>query len=166
MKNKIPLLFVLGLVLINLLSNSCKKDTQGTITSILTTGKWQLASVLVTTTDSLITKTDTLNTKCGLAQVFIFNTDKTCSYTNFDCVTQTATGHWSLSADQITLNSDMLCADTTKVGSSKPFANAQIFNAGQYSLVLQMGNYNVIPTSINKTKVIRYGFIRQSTSIK
>ena len=166
MRNKVPLIIVLGLLLINLVSNSCKKQNETTISSLFSDGSWQLASILVTTTDSLIQVTDTLNTTCGSSQIFTFNADNTCTYTNFDCITQTTTGHWSLSKDQLTLSSDMVCADTTKAGKSQPFANAQVYNVGQYSLVLQTGNYNVIPTTINKTTVVRYGFIRQSTSIK
>lgn len=166
MKNKIPLLFIVGLILINLLSNSCKKDTQGTIASLFTNGNWQLASVTVTTTNNMLQKDTTLNTTCGLTQILIFKPDNTCTYTNFDCIPQNVSGQWSLSTDNLTLNSDMLFKDTTAVGTSTPFKNAQVFNAGQYSLVLQTGDYNVIPTTTNKTKVVRYGFIRQKTSTK
>jgi len=166
MKNKFPLLFLSGIILINLLSNSCKKDTQGTITSLFTNGNWQLASVTVTITNNLVEKDTTLNTNCDSTQVLIFKSDNTCTYTNFDCVPQKVSGHWSLSPDQLTLSSDMKFQDTTAVGSSTPFTNAQVFNAGQYSLVLQTGDYNIIPTTINKTKVVRYGFVRQKTAIK
>ena len=166
MKNKVPLLCILGLILINLLSNSCKKDTQGSIASLFTNGNWQLASVTVTTTNNMVQKDTTLNTTCDSTQIFIFKTDNSCTYTNFDCVPQKAGGHWSLSSDNLTLSSDIVLKDTTTVGTSTPFKNAQVFNAGQYSLVLQTGDYNIIPTTTNKTKVVRYGFIRQKTSIK
>ena len=167
MKNKFPLLFLSGIILINLVSNSCKKDTQGTITSLFTNGNWQLASITVTTTNNLAEKDTTLNTNCDSTQILIFKPDNTCTYTNFDCLPKNnASGHWSLSADQLTLSSDMKFKDTTAVGSTTPFANAQVFNAGQYSLVLQTGDYNIIPTTINKTKVVRYGFVRQKTAIK
>jgi Domain of unknown function (DUF5004) len=166
MKSKFPLLFILGLILINLLSNSCKKDTSGSITSLFTNGSWQLASVTVTTTINMTQKDTILNTTCDSTQILIFKSDNSCTYTNFDCIPQKVSGHWSLSADNLTLSSDMLLKDTTAAGTSTPFKNAQFFNAGDYSLVLQTGDYNIIPTTINKTKVIRYGFIRQKTSIK
>jgi hypothetical protein len=165
MKNKTPLLIVLALLSINLLSNSCKKDNQGTISSLFTNGNWQLASVIVTTTDSLITVTDTLNANCNLTQLFTFNADNTCTYTNFDCQSQTKSGNWSLSTDQLTLYSNITCNFTSVALSSKPFINAQIYSIGLYSMVLQTGDYNVIPTQTNKTKVIRYGFVRQKAAI-
>src|ERR1700749_3531311 len=104
MKNKFPLLFLLGIILINLLSNSCKKDTQGTIASLFTNGNWQLASVTVTTTVNMTQKDTTLNTNCNLTQILIFKPDNTCTYTNFDCIPQNVSGHWSLSADNLTLS--------------------------------------------------------------
>jgi hypothetical protein len=166
MKNKFPLLVLLGLILINVLSNSCKKDAESTISTIFTDGKWQLASVLVTTTTNLNQVVDTINVSCDSIQVFTFNTDKTCTYNHFSCTKQNvSTGHWSLSADQLTLNvPDMKC-DSAGIQTT-PFSNAQVYNAGQYSLVLQTGNYNVIPTATNTTKVTRYGFVRQKASIK
>jgi hypothetical protein len=166
MRKKIPVFIVLSLVLIGVLSNSCKKDNQGTITTILTAGNWQLSNILVTTTTNLVTVTDTINATCGLTQLLTFNTGNTCTYTNYDCQTQTVSGHWSLSADQLTLSSDMTFKFTTLSLSANPFANAQVFNAGQYSLVLQTGNYNVIPTTTNSVTVVRYGFIRQKAPIK
>ncbi|HEY0244494.1 MAG TPA: DUF5004 domain-containing protein [Mucilaginibacter sp.] len=167
MKNKLPLLFLLGLILINLLSNSCKKDTQQTIATLFTGGSWQLASVLVTTTTNLNQVVDTINVNCDSIQMFTFNTDNTCTYTHFNCIAQKkSSGTWSLSTDQLTLKADMLCDTNATGGKSKPFVNAQIYNLGQYSLVLQTGNYDVIPTSTNTTKVIRYGFVRQKASIK
>lgn len=165
MKNKTPLLVVLALLLINLLSNSCKKDNQGTISSLFANGNWQLASVLVTTTDSLKTVTDTLNANCNLTQLFTFSANNTCTYTNFDCQSQTTSGNWSLSSDQLTLYSNVVCKFTSPALSSTPFKTAQIYSIGQYSLVLQTGDYNIIPTTTNKTKVIRYGFVRQKASI-
>jgi len=143
--------------------NSCKKDTRSTVTSLFSGGSWQLASELVTITTGTTTVIDTLNVKCDSTQVFVFNADKTCSYTNFDCVPQKKAGTWSLSTDQLTLNAAITLADTTAAKSSKPFLNAQVVNLGDYSMVLQTGDYNVIPTSLNKTRVVRYGFVRQKT---
>ncbi len=107
---------------------------------------------------------DTLNTTCDSTQVLVFNAGQTCTYSNFDCVPQKSSGNWSLSTDQLTLNADMTCKDTTKTGSSKPFYGAQILNAGVYSLVLQTGDYNVIPTTTNSTRVVRYGFVHPKTT--
>jgi hypothetical protein len=167
MKTKIPFLFVSGLLLINLLSNSCKKDAQTSIQTLFTTGKWQLASVEKTISVGDTIKLDTiLNTTCDTTQLFTFNADKTCSYTNFDCIHQPpANGHWSLSDDQLFLISDVTCKDTTAVGSSKPFAIARIDNVGQYSLVLTTGDIQNYTSNTRRT-IIRYGFIRQKASAK
>jgi|EndMetStandDraft_4_1072995.scaffolds.fasta_scaffold331329_2 hypothetical protein len=165
MKNKLPFLFISGLILINLLSNSCKKDKQNNIAALFSSGSWQLASVRYTISVGDTIKLDTiLNTTCDTTQVFTFKDDKTCTYTNFNCIHQpTASGNWALSENNLFLNSDIVCKDTTKVGSSKPFANAQIYNIGQYSLVLLTGdiqNYTIN----TKRKVIRYGFVKQKAA--
>jgi hypothetical protein len=167
MKNKIPLLFVLGLVLINLLSNSCKKDNQSSIQSLLTNGTWQLASVYqIYFVGDTVKHEDTLNTLCDTTQLFTFKSDNTCTYTNFDCLKQpVSSGHWSLSSDQLYLSSDMICKDTTATGSSKPFITAQIFNLGQFSLILRAGDVQNY-TQSTKRKVIRYGFIRQKATVQ
>lgn len=165
MKNKLPFLFISGLILINLLSNSCKKEKSNYIENLFSSGPWQLASVRYTISIGDTIKLDTtLNTICDTTQVFTFKEDKTCTYTNFNCIHQpTASGHWALTENNLFLNSDIVCKDTTAVGSSKPFANAQIYNIGQYSLVLLTGdiqNYNIN----TKRKVIRYGFVRQKAA--
>ena len=162
MKFKILLLSLVGFVLISLVINSCKKDNSGTISALFTDGRWQLASILVTNTDGIITTIETLNTTCDSTQVFTFGSN-TCTYSNFDCIPQKSSGSWSLSKDQLTLYSTMTCQDTTAKHSSMPFDTAQIVTLGQYSMVLQTGNFNVIPTTINKTRVVRYGFVRQKT---
>src|ERR1700761_3791972 len=115
MKNKIPLLFVLGLILINVLSNSCKKDKQTSIQVLLTNGTWQLASVYQAyLVGDTLKREDTLNTLCDTTQLFTFKSDNSCTYTNFNCLHQpVASGHWSLSSDQLYLSSDMICKDTT-----------------------------------------------------
>lgn len=167
MRNKIPLLFVSGLILVNLLSNSCKKDSQSSIQTLFTNGSWQLATLTETISVGDTIKLDTtLNTTCDVSQVFTFNADNTCTYTNFDCLHQpAATGKWSLSQDRVFLSSDMVCKDTTAAGSSKPFLNARIENLGQYSMVLITGdiqNYS----STARRKVFRYGFVRQKATTK
>lgn len=164
MKNKHPLLFLIGFIAINLLSNSCKKDTQGTVQALLARGTWQLASVLVYNyVGSNNTSTDTLNTNCANNQTFTFNADNTCTYLNFSCIKQTTTGNWQLSQDRLTLQSTMMCHDTVRTTVdtiTTPFRNARIVNLGQYSLILETGDINggFLPT--DKRHIKRYGFVR------
>jgi len=164
MKNKYALLFLLGMVLINLLSNSCKKDTQGTVSALLARGTWQLASVLrFNYIGGTNTSTDTLNTKCGNNQTFTFNADNTCTYVNFSCIKQTTTGKWSLTFDNLTLQSGITPHDTVRTvidTITTPFANARIVNLGQYSMVLETGDTNSSYLSTDKRHVKRYGFVR------
>lgn len=155
---------MLGLVVINLLSNSCKKDAQATIESLLARGTWQLASITVTNyVGSTNTSTDILNTSCGLNQTFTFNADNTCNYQNFACISQSANGTWQLSDDKLTLKSaNLACQDTSKgnIITSKPFTNARIVNLGQYSLVLETGDLSSTYLATDKRHIRRYGFIR------
>jgi hypothetical protein len=167
MKNKLPFLLILALLLTGLVINSCKKEQQGTVESLFSSGAWQLASVQYKITVGDTSKLDTtLNTTCDSTQIFTFKSDHTCTYTNFDCIAQPkATGHWSLTENQLFLRSDMLCKDTTLAGSSKPFSNAQIINVGQYSLVLLTGDIQNYTSNTRRT-VIRYGFVRQKAAVQ
>src|SRR5581483_9267124 len=142
MKNKLLLLFVwISLVITGLAINSCKKTNTNYLPTLLTNRQWQLASVLVYHyTGTTQTSVDTLNTNCNNTQIFKFNTDNTCSYTNFDCLPDSVTGRWAFIANNLYLSCDMTCKDTTSAGSSKPFQNARIQNLGQYSLILQTGD--------------------------
>jgi hypothetical protein len=164
MKNKYLFMLISGLV-IALMINSCKKTTQSPIAALFTGGRWQLASVLVFNyTGNTQTSTDTLNTSCTLNQFFTFNTNYTCTYTNFDCISQTpAAANWSLSANQLFLYANVVCKDTTAAGSSMPFANAQIINLGQFSLVLQTGDIQPNYSLTKPRRIVQYGFIRQTT---
>lgn len=152
--------------MINLLSNSCKKEQRNTLPVLLTTGgAWQLASVQYTILVGDTVKLDTaLNIDCDKTQIFSFTADNNCTYTNFNCKAQpTARGRWQLSQNRLFLNSTIVCQDTTAAGSSKPFENAQLVNLGQYSMVLRTGdliNYN----NGARRKVIRYGFVRQKAA--
>ncbi len=160
---KVKRLVLLLLILITgLVINSCKKNTVSPISSLFT-GKWQLASVIVTYyTGNTMDSTVTLNTSCLLSQVFTFNANNTCTYTNFDCLTQpTASGHWSLTQNQVYLQANVVCKDTTAAGSSMPFSNAQIYNLGQFSLVLNTGDIQPNYSLTKHRKVIQYGFINQ-----
>jgi hypothetical protein len=158
------IILLLSLVLLTgLVISSCKKDTQTPIQSLFTSSTWQLASVMVFhyTGNSLIS-TDTLNTKCGLTQMFTFNKDNTCVYQNFDCITQTsASAKWSLSANQLFLSANVVCKDTTAAGSAMPFANAQIQNLGHYSLVLQTGDTQPNYSLTKPRRIVTYGFINK-----
>jgi hypothetical protein len=168
MKNKTPLVFVLGLVIINLLSNSCKKDSDSNIPHLLTAGTWLLANVQVTNYvgDTKIGDADTLYVGCDSTQTFTFNTNNTCTFVNFACLAQKTTGNWSLTANRLYLTSDMTCKDTTgNVGAAikqiQPFTNAQISTLGVYSLVLQTGDVEPNYSSTKRRRIVRYGFIKQ-----
>jgi hypothetical protein len=164
MRKKLILFFAIGAAFIAFISSSCKKSSSDYIPTLLTNEHWQLASVLVehytgATRDSV----DTLNTACNLIQTFKFNTDKTCTYTNFDCVTQTATGHWALTQNELFLNTDLKTTDTVASENSVPFKNAQIINLGQYSLVLKTGDLATFYSPTQKRTITQYGFIRVKT---
>ncbi len=165
MKNKRLLLLLTGLA-IALVINSCKKDAQSPIASLFTVGTWQLASVqtfnyLGNTLTSSQTSTDT----CITTQFFNFNKDNTCTYTNFDCISQTSpTAKWSLTPNQLFLVSEVVCKDTSKAGNSQPFINAQIINLGNYSLVLQTGDIQPNYSLTKPRTIVQYGFIRQKLS--
>jgi hypothetical protein len=163
MKNRTRL-FLLGLVLVALLVDSCKKIAQSSIENALTSSPWQLASVTQTTyLGDAITSTETLNTNCSLTQIFSFKTDNSCTYTNFECVQQNASGKWSLSPDKLILYVDMNSQDTTATGISKPFATSRIINLGLYSMVVETGPVSNFSTTVPR-KIRRYGFIRQKTT--
>jgi hypothetical protein len=166
MKNKFLLSFIPGLVIISMLVNSCKKDNNSNIPALLTNGVWQLASIQVFhyTGNTQIGNPDTLNTDCPHSQYFTFKTDNTCSYTNFDCQVQTATGSYTLSQNRLYFASDMVAKDTVAggaVSTEKPFTNTQIFNLGTYSLVLQTGDVEPNYSATKPRTIKRYGFIRQ-----
>jgi len=168
MKRKGPLLIVLALVAACFAVNSCKKKSQSPIEQLFTGGYWQLASVTATyytgqQQDSVVALNS--DTVCKLQQRFTFLSNKTCTYINYDCLTQSpAAASWSLSPNQLYLSANVVCKDTTAKGSSTPFSYAQIINLGQYSLVLNIGD--IQPTySLTKKRVIyTYGFVRQHTT--
>jgi hypothetical protein len=162
MKFKFPLFFLCCFVAIGLSTNSCKKNQQDYIETLLTNGNWQLSSMQVTyatgaATDSVVSR----DTVCNFTQTFKFNTDNTCSFTNYYCQQQTVSGHWSLSADKLFLNSDIR-VDSAGVKIA-PFKNAQIQNLGQYSLILQTGDLETYYSATTKRIITRYGFVRQKT---
>ncbi|HZY35234.1 MAG TPA: hypothetical protein VFE53_01220 [Mucilaginibacter sp.] len=165
MKNKRILLFLLALVAIASSVNSCKKQSQSAIEQLFTGGYWELASVTATYyTGNTVDSTAALNTDtvCQAGQKFTFYTNNTCTYTNFDCLTQTSpAASWSLTGNQLYLQANVVCKDTTKKGSSMPFAYAQIENLGQFSLVLNIGDIQPNYSLTQKRVIYQYGFIRQ-----
>lgn len=161
-----PLLFFLFVISIALIVNSCKKDNLTHIPGLLA-GNWQVASIEVTNWigDSKIS-TEVLDTTCTINQYFIFKTDNSCSYLNFQCNSDSTTGRWSLSDNKLFLISDIVCKDTTKSsgGTSKPFANSKIVTLGNYSLVLETGDVEPNYSATKKRRIMRYGFIRQKVT--
>ena len=166
MKNKsYSLLLLLGL-LVAMVINSCKKDDAGSIKTLFTGGKWQLASVVATNyTGNTQISTQTLDSTCMQTQYFTFNTDNTCTYTNFDCIEQTtAAATYSLTPNQLILNAQVVCKDTTAAGSSMPFSNAAIINLGQYSMILQTGDIAPNYSLTAPRRIVQWGFVRQTTT--
>ncbi|MBE9583968.1 hypothetical protein IM792_05865 [Mucilaginibacter sp. JRF] len=155
------ILFIAAFFVISLY-NSCKKDDPTNIRNLFTAGPWELASLqvfnYVGTTQG---ETDTLNTDCDVKQIFRFNADNTCTYENYSCLDQTATGTWSLSRDRLYLISDITCQDTSASGSIQPFTNTKILNLGQYSMVLQTGDFQETNQPNRVRRVVQYSFIRQ-----
>jgi hypothetical protein len=166
MKKKRLLLFLTVLILIGLVVNSCKKDSLSPIQQLFTGGTWRLASIqdtlFVGNTEIAV---DTLNTTCDSTQNFTFYTNNTCTYTNFDCLAQSPpAGQWSLAPNERILQANIVCKDTTATGSSMPFANAKILNLGQFSLILETGDFQANYSLTARRRVVVYGFIRQKVN--
>lgn len=161
MKFKIRLLVAFGFAAIGLLVNSCKKSNQDYISTLITGNQWQLSSITKTNfIGASSISVETLDTACNLTQVFKFNVDNSCTYTNFDCLTQSNKGTWSLSQDKLFLYVNMVCQDTTSAKSSMPFQTARIVNLGQYSLILQTGNLETYYPPTEARTVYQWGFVR------
>ncbi|MDO3627349.1 hypothetical protein [Mucilaginibacter sp. BT774] len=165
MKFKIRLLFLFVVAAVGLLVNSCKKNNQDYIETLIAQNQWQLSSAKVTTyVGSTATSVLTLDTACLVTQIFKFNTDNTCTYTNFDCLPQATKGTWALSQDRLFLNVNMTCKDTIArtdtTTHSKPFLTARIVNLGQYSLILQTGNLETYYSPTQIRVVYQWGFVR------
>ncbi|MCD8741855.1 hypothetical protein LT679_14660 [Mucilaginibacter roseus] len=161
------ILFIAAFITI-CLYNSCKKDDPTNIRNLFTAGPWELASLQVFNyVGTTLDETDTLNTDCDKKQIFRFNDDNTCTYSNYDCLDQAPTGTWSLSRDRLYLLSDILvdtaATDTGSIasGSLRPFTNTKIVNLGQYSMVLQTGDFQETNQPNRARRVVQYSFIRQ-----
>lgn len=149
------------------LVSSCTKsndDASASITAFLTGGRvWRLASMQVYHYNGdTLKRTDTLNTKCTLNQTFYFETDGSCTYTNYSCISQSKGGKWTMTTqDTLQLKADVLL-DTSSTGSYRPFANTAILNLGQNSLILQSTQTDTLfttPRVVLRRKITRFGFI-------
>lgn len=168
MKNKI-IFFLSALLVISVVINSCKKQSpQDSISSLFTSGAWQLSSVVRYTTVGSSSSDTILNTGCDTTQIFTF-TKSTCAYTNFHCIDQpTSTGNWSLSADGLNLYSNIACKDTLPGDSccsvAHPFAYAQIVSIGLYQMTLQTGDIGGYYGPTTKRILYRYSFVRVTST--
>ncbi|MGZ3777097.1 MAG: hypothetical protein ACXVIY_05135 [Mucilaginibacter sp.] len=161
MRNKLLLFCLFALLIVGVTTNSCKKGNQNYLKTLLTDKHWQLASLTVTQTRNDTTLlNDTINPLCNLVQSLTFNSGGTCTYTNFDCISQTVNGHWLLTANNLYLVSDLKFQDTTAIVNPTPFTNAQILNLGQYSLVLKTGDLGIYHPPNTVLTVFTYGFVR------
>ncbi len=167
MKKNILYFFLPALIVLSVVANSCKKESQTSLVeSLLTSGQWQLSSVMVFNyIGSTQLKTDTENTACSLKQIFQFTGNHNCTYSNFACKTQNSSGNWSLSQDDLYLMANMNAIDTV-IGTNgvdtlhdRPFIYAQILNLGQYSLVLQTGDVSTYYTNSTRRRIVQYGFV-------
>ncbi|RVU00168.1 hypothetical protein EOD41_14505 [Mucilaginibacter limnophilus] len=160
MKRRNILFLIIGLAVISLY-NSCKKDELSTIDALVSSGTWELASLQVFNyVGDTKGKTDTLYRDCDFKQLFKFNADKTCTYSNYSCLEQTTTGKWSLSKDKLFLLSDIAC-DTSETESIQPFTNTKIVTLGQYSMVLQTGDLQTNYPANQRRRIVQYGFVKQ-----
>ncbi|MFD0765665.1 hypothetical protein ACFQZI_12445 [Mucilaginibacter lutimaris] len=148
-----------GIVVLGCMLNSCKKEKTDNIQSLFTTGKWQLGSVIeYKLLGNQEVSRDTLD--CDSTQIFKFNDDMTCSYTNLDCDAGTVSGRWSLSDTRLFLLADITYPKVTSAGTKQPFINSRINNLGEFSLVLETGDLQTYYTSTDRRTIRRWGFIR------
>lgn len=155
-----------------MVSNSCKKESQTElVSSLLTHGTWQLASVIRRNFIGNTEFDDTLNTTCTLKQLFQFTSNNTCTYTDYACISQPAAqGNWTLLSNGLNLTVNMDCIDTVKgtnglkTTNAKPFIYTQIYNLGQYSLVLRTGDITTYVTATTKRIILEYGFVHPSAN--
>ncbi|HWD88524.1 MAG TPA: hypothetical protein VG367_10385 [Mucilaginibacter sp.] len=157
---------IFGALIVFTTNFSCKKNNQNYLSTLLTDGHWQFASLVVTYKHGDTTiSTDTVFANCSLTQNFTFNSNGTCTYKDFSCLPQTATGHWAFSSNYLFLMSninlkDTLSSDNPVNGSSAPFQNAQIVNLGQYSLILRTGDLEQYYAPGQARTINEYGFVR------
>ena len=159
MKNKNLYFLLAGLMVLSFMFNSCKKDKTDSLQSLFTTGKWELGSVIeYKLLGNQELSKDTL--ECDSSQIFKFNDDMTCSYTNMDCVATTVSGKWSLSDTRLFLFADLTYPTVTSAGTNQPFINSRISNLGDFSMVLETGDLQTYYTATERRTIRRWGFIR------
>ncbi|WP_345953221.1 hypothetical protein [Mucilaginibacter sp. PAMB04168] len=166
-KSKLPVLIVIAFMLTGALVSSCKKEPDTSINNLLTgNGIWRLASMRVETLHGDTTiRRDTLNTNCGFAQSFKFTDDARCTYKYYSCINDSASSTWELTSndyDSVFLRSPLVCKDTTKIGTIRPFSRSQVINLGRNSLILQtviIDTFRKTPVVVLRRKITRYGFI-------
>ncbi|TWR24569.1 hypothetical protein FPZ42_15845 [Mucilaginibacter achroorhodeus] len=161
-KMRYPL--IASLVVMCILINSCKRDNTDNISTLLTTGYWQLGSL---TQLDYIGDTQLGDTTyvCDTVQTFTFNKDGSCNFVNFACATNTANGTWNLSDTRLFLNANITEPDSTGK-PYQPFANSRIANLGEYSLVLETGDIQNYYSTTDRRRIFRWGFVRRRTSTK
>lgn len=148
-----------GTLLLGLVFNSCKKEKTDNIRNLFTTGKWQLGTVIeYKLLGNQELSKDTI--ECDSAQIFKFNDDMTCSYSNFDCSATTVNGKWSLSDTRLFLFANITYPTATSTGSTQPFINSRISNLGEFSMVLETGDLQNYYTATDRRTIRRWGFIR------
>jgi hypothetical protein len=159
MKNRNIYLFLTGLLLISFTIPSCKKEKLTSIPTLLTTGTWQLGSIQeYHYLGSQQTKLDTID--INSTQIFKFNKDMTCSYTNFDDKEGTVTGKWSLDKTSLYLFADITFPEVTSAGTKQPFINSHMTSLGEFSLVMETGDIQTYYNATDKRTIRRYGFVR------
>jgi hypothetical protein len=159
MNNKKIYFLLAGLLIAGLFLNSCKKEKQTSIPSLFTYGVWQLGSIqeakyLGSTRLSL----DTI--QADSTQIFAFNSDMTCSYTNFDDKASVVNGTWSLSDTKLFMSSTITFPEVTSAGTKQPFINCHLLNVGEYSLVMEAGDIQTYYNATDRRTIRTYGFVR------
>ena len=165
-KYKFSFFLLLALTAVTLLVNSCKKDNSDNVQYFLTNGTWTLASVqrfhYVGDTQGI---TDTLNANCQTKQTFVFNSDNTCTYQNYHCITQSSSGTWNVDQANVSLTASLPAQDTLKgsIVMVKAFSAASIITLGQYSLVLETGDIQPFYKATTVRTITRYGFVHDTS---
>ena len=159
MKKRYSLLLII--IAVGLIVNSCKKTGQNAIATLFTGGTWKLASVETKTyIGNQQTSDTTINDTCS--QFFTFKIDNSCTYTNFNCVTQTTSGTWTLAKNQLYLYADIPLKTGVADSTANPFNNSHIKTLGQYSMVLETGDIAPNYSLTQPRTIVVYGFVRQT----
>ena len=156
--------FIALMAVVCIIINSCKRDNVDNISTLLTSGYWQLASVRQVKFLGDTQLSDTTTT-CDSVQTFTFNKDKTCTFVNFGCAANRINGSWSLNSTKLFLMSDLTAPDSTGK-PYQPFGYTRISNLGDYSLVLETGDIQNYYNATDRRTLYRWGFVRIKTSTR